>query len=210
MSRLRPARARLSGRGFAAAFFFAAARHPRPRLAPRAKTQNDALTSEHERAPDARWALAIAPEPARARRKCARSTRRPQVARSGEEERAAKPRRCGRGRNTRNEVPARGTNLPQSAGSDVVEDWSPAWACVASIRVMTPADQRRAARAAWPIARYRLGHEPAGAPCAIAVEERLAAVWRLTRELWAFSGRALPVYERSAMPGIVRRAPPRR
>lgn len=75
---------------------------------------------------------------------------------------------------------------------------------------MNSSDQRRAARGTWPVVHYRLGQEPAEVVCDAPLEERLAAVWRLTVELWAFSGRALPVYERAAMPGTMRRADPRR
>jgi hypothetical protein len=32
------------------------------------------------------------------------------------------------------------------------------------------------------------------------VDERIALVWTLTRQQWAFAGKALPRYERSQMP----------
>lgn len=37
------------------------------------------------------------------------------------------------------------------------------------------------------------------------VDERLALVWMLTRQQWAFAGREIPTYTRAEMPGRVLR-----
>jgi hypothetical protein len=64
--------------------------------------------------------------------------------------------------------------------------------------------QRRAARASWPIRAVALGHEElVDGRDTTTVDERLALVWTLTRELWAFTGRPIPDYARSEMPGRV-------
>lgn len=72
---------------------------------------------------------------------------------------------------------------------------------------MTTFEERRQARAAWPIRKVALGHEELLDPRDTStIDERLALVWTLTRQQWAFAGLSLPTYERSEMPGkIVRR-----
>ena len=65
-------------------------------------------------------------------------------------------------------------------------------------------EQRRAARAAWPVKAYRLGEEPADDVAdSTTARQRLAMVWRLTRDAWASSGRLIPDYRRDAAPGRV-------
>jgi hypothetical protein len=68
-------------------------------------------------------------------------------------------------------------------------------------------EERRAARGAWPIRTVRLGEEELVDPRDTStVDERLALVWTLTRELWAFTDRPIPTYTHAEMPGrLVRR-----
>lgn len=69
---------------------------------------------------------------------------------------------------------------------------------------MSSFEERRSARAAWPIRTFRLGEEPllddrdASTP-----DERLALVWTLTREQWELSGLVYPDYTRANTPGTV-------
>ena len=62
------------------------------------------------------------------------------------------------------------------------------------------ADERRRARAAWPVRKFRLGEEPADDMAGTTVEERVAMVWQLTLDAWAAAGREIPTYRRSEMP----------
>ena len=71
---------------------------------------------------------------------------------------------------------------------------------------MPTRDPEREARAAlrrqtWA---FHLGESPAG-PAAATPAERLAAVWELTCDAWALSGRPMPEYARAEMPGKVTR-----
>jgi hypothetical protein len=73
-------------------------------------------------------------------------------------------------------------------------------------------DRRRAARASWPVVRFRPGEEPpddlAGATTPA---ERIAMMWPLAEEAWRLAGRPWPAYDRRAMPGRLFRpgtAPP--
>ena len=67
---------------------------------------------------------------------------------------------------------------------------------------MSSFEERRRARAAWPIRAVALGSEElVDSRDTSSVDDRIALVWRLTRELWAFSGRPIPTYERAQMPG---------
>jgi hypothetical protein len=60
-------------------------------------------------------------------------------------------------------------------------------------------------RGSWPVRVYRLGEEPSGDLSATtSPEERLAMVWPLTLEAWAWSGREHPNYSRAETP-VVRR-----
>ena len=69
---------------------------------------------------------------------------------------------------------------------------------------MSTFEERRRARAAWPIRAVPLADETLlDERDASTVDERLALVWTLTRQLWAFSGRDLPTYERGQMPGRI-------
>lgn len=68
--------------------------------------------------------------------------------------------------------------------------------------------QKRAReRASWPVRRYSLGSEPDDDLSEQTTrEERLGMMWELARQAWLLSGRPLPEYERSAMPGRIIRA----
>ena len=59
---------------------------------------------------------------------------------------------------------------------------------------------RRAARASWPVRKFRLGEEPAEDFSAYTVAERLAMTWRMTCDAWASAGQPLPSYTRQEMP----------
>ena len=64
--------------------------------------------------------------------------------------------------------------------------------------------QRRAARAAWPIARFRLGDESADDISAVTTAaERIAMMWPLAETAWKLAGRPLPTYDRRNMPARV-------
>lgn len=73
---------------------------------------------------------------------------------------------------------------------------------------MSSFEERRRARAGWPIRVVRLGEEERVDPRDTStVDERIALVWTLTRELWAFRGEPIPSYSRAEMPGrVIRRA----
>jgi hypothetical protein len=62
-------------------------------------------------------------------------------------------------------------------------------------------EARAAARAAWPVRRYRLGEEPADdLQARTTAEERLAMVDELTRQAWELSRLPLPDYRREETP----------
>lgn len=73
---------------------------------------------------------------------------------------------------------------------------------------MSTSEERRRARAAWPVRKLALGEEELADPrIPSSVDERLALVSTLTRQQWAFAGRAIPTYSRAEMPGrVIRRA----
>lgn len=70
------------------------------------------------------------------------------------------------------------------------------------------AETRRAAsRSAWPIRRFALGCEPSEDLSGCTTEqERLAMMWDLARRAWLLTGRPLPDYDRSAVPGRLTRS----
>jgi hypothetical protein len=72
--------------------------------------------------------------------------------------------------------------------------------------------RRRAARARWPIARYRLGAEPPDdLPEATTPAERIAMMWPLAASAWRLAGRPWPTYDRLSLPARLFRpgtAPP--
>ena len=62
-------------------------------------------------------------------------------------------------------------------------------------------EARRAARARWPVRKFRLGAEPGpDLSATTTASERLAMMWPLAREAWAFSGRDIPDYPRHRSP----------
>ena len=63
------------------------------------------------------------------------------------------------------------------------------------------AAQRRAARAAWPIACFALGDESADDISAVTTAaERIAMMWPLAEAAWKLAGRAMPTYDRQHIP----------
>lgn len=69
-------------------------------------------------------------------------------------------------------------------------------------------EARRAARARWPVRRFRLEDAPGpDLSATTTAEERLAMMWPLAREAWSLTGRAIPDYPRDRMPIRVIRPP---
>ena len=67
-------------------------------------------------------------------------------------------------------------------------------------------EERRQARAGWPIRKVTLADEAlTDARDTSTVDERLALVRALTLRQWAFAGREVPTYTRAEMPGKVLR-----
>jgi hypothetical protein len=74
---------------------------------------------------------------------------------------------------------------------------------------MSTFEDRRRARAAWPIRRSTLTDEPLTDELLTeSVDARIAMVAVLTRTQWALAGKEIPRYTRAEMPGQVIR--PRR
>lgn len=70
--------------------------------------------------------------------------------------------------------------------------------------------RRRAARARWPIARFRLGEEPPDDLSQTTPAERIAMMWPLAETAWRMAGRCWPTYDRSSMPArLLRPGEPR-
>jgi hypothetical protein len=62
-------------------------------------------------------------------------------------------------------------------------------------------DRRRAARAGWPVVRYRLGEEPIDdLSDETTPAQRIAMMWELAESAWKAAGRSLPTYERRNIP----------
>ena len=69
-------------------------------------------------------------------------------------------------------------------------------------------EERRTARAGWPVRKFRLGEEPVDDFSACTVAERMMMVWPMTCDAWASAGRPMPGYSRREMPvRLVREAP---
>jgi len=80
------------------------------------------------------------------------------------------------------------------------------WLTRASLRLVSSFEERKRARAAWPIRKVGLRDEKlTDSRDTSTVDERIALVWRLTRRQWAFAGRPIPTYTRAEMPGTVLR-----
>ncbi len=74
---------------------------------------------------------------------------------------------------------------------------------------MSTFEERRRARAGWPIRRATLADEPlTDERIPESADERVAMVAVLTRAQWAMSGKELPRYSRAEMPGRVVRPLP--
>ena len=62
-------------------------------------------------------------------------------------------------------------------------------------------EQRRANRAHWPVARFRLGEEPSDDLSAVTTPvERVAMMWTLAEAAWKLAGLRLPTYDRRHLP----------
>jgi hypothetical protein len=63
---------------------------------------------------------------------------------------------------------------------------------------------RRAARAQWPVRRFRLGEEPPDDLSDVTTPaERIAMMWPLAEEAWRIAGRPLPTYDRRSIPARI-------
>ena len=70
--------------------------------------------------------------------------------------------------------------------------------------MMSTFEERKQARARWPVRRFPLGQEPlTDERDGSSVDERIALVWTLTRRQWAFAGLRIATMPRSRMPGRV-------
>jgi hypothetical protein len=68
-------------------------------------------------------------------------------------------------------------------------------------------DAKRAERAHWPIARFRLGEEPSDDLSAVTTPvQRVAMVWTLTESAWKLAGRRFPDYDRRSIPAVLFRS----
>lgn len=71
---------------------------------------------------------------------------------------------------------------------------------------MSTFEERRRARGNWPIRRVALeDEETTDLHDSTTVDERLAMVWTLTMQQWAFAQRQVPSYRREHMPGRILR-----
>ena len=73
---------------------------------------------------------------------------------------------------------------------------------------MSTPEERRAARAKWPVRVFNLGEEPEVDWLSITTaEQRLQLVWELSARMAEFTRDALPSYSRSTIPvRVVRRS----
>jgi hypothetical protein len=69
---------------------------------------------------------------------------------------------------------------------------------------MTKAERKKA-RASWPGSTGLLGDETPPDASSLSMAERVEEVFRLSSQLWAFSGRPFPQYKRSQMPGRLKK-----
>ena len=68
-------------------------------------------------------------------------------------------------------------------------------------RMDSAREARRAARADWPVRKFRLETEPSpDLSATTTAEQRIAMMWPLARDAWAFAGRAIPDYPRARTP----------
>ncbi len=68
-------------------------------------------------------------------------------------------------------------------------------------------EDRKQARSDWPGRKFNLADEPVLDPDVLAMtpSARVAMVWQVTRDAWAWAGRCIPTYERGSMPGRILR-----
>ncbi len=62
------------------------------------------------------------------------------------------------------------------------------------------AEQRRRARAGWPVAVRRLDESEEDISDVTTPSERIAMMWPLAQEAWRLAGRPLPTYDRAHTP----------
>lgn len=68
-------------------------------------------------------------------------------------------------------------------------------------RIDSAREARRAARARWPVRTFRLEDPPGpDLSATTTADERLAMMWPLALDAWAFAGRPVPDYPRDRMP----------
>ena len=78
----------------------------------------------------------------------------------------------------------------------------------AQARIDRAREARRAARATWPVRTFRLEDQPGpDLSATTTADERLAMMWTLALDAWAFAGRTIPEYPRHRMPVRVIRPP---
>jgi hypothetical protein len=76
----------------------------------------------------------------------------------------------------------------------------------ATLEGVSTFDDRRRARAEWPIRRASLREEPlTDERIPDDPDARLVMLAELTRTQWAMAGRELPTYTRAEMPGVIHR-----
>lgn len=68
--------------------------------------------------------------------------------------------------------------------------------------------RRAQQRGRWPVRKYSLAKAPqGGATASMTASERIASMWQLALDAWAFCGRELPTYTRAETPIRVLRRP---
>ena len=102
------------------------------------------------------------------------------------------------------------TGSPENV-SDASRERGPAPASSGSRRIDSAGEARRAARAHWPVRKFRLEDAPGPDLSATTTAgERLAMMWPLACEAWTLAGRTIPDYPRHRMPiRIIRPTPGR-
>ena len=68
-------------------------------------------------------------------------------------------------------------------------------------------EERRAARADWPVRKFRLGEEPVDDYSTYTAGERMMMVEQLSKDAWASAGLPMPRYSRREMPVRIIRKP---
>ena len=68
-------------------------------------------------------------------------------------------------------------------------------------------EERRAARADWPVRKFLLGEEPVDNYSTCTAGERMMMVEQMSRDAWASAGLPMPRYSRREMPVRIIRKP---